>query len=77
MPTHLDTITQPALLLQGAADPLTAPQISCYVSLIPGAALIYLPGLNHVPMSDDPKSVAHQMLEFLGRVEGRNLMAAR
>jgi len=65
MPTHLHTISQPALFLQGTADPLMAPQISRYVSFIPGAKLIYLPGLNHVPISDDPKAVAHHMLRFL------------
>jgi pimeloyl-ACP methyl ester carboxylesterase len=65
MPTHLHTITQPALFLQGTADPLMAPQISRYVALIPQANLVYLPGLNHVPISDDPKTVAHHMLSFL------------
>jgi pimeloyl-ACP methyl ester carboxylesterase len=68
MPTHLHTITQPALFLQGTADPLMAPQISRYVSFIPGAKLIYLPGLNHVPISDDPTAVAHHMLTFLDQV---------
>ncbi|MGS0685141.1 alpha/beta fold hydrolase [Nakamurella sp. GG22] len=75
MPTHLDTITQPALFLQGTADPLMAPQISRYVSFIPGAKLIYLPGLNHVPISDDPKSVAHHMLRFLSEAEARTTPA--
>ena len=42
-----------------------APQISRYVALIPGAQLIWLPGLNHVPISDDPEAVAHHMLTFL------------
>jgi pimeloyl-ACP methyl ester carboxylesterase len=53
------------LFLQGTADPLMAPQISRYVALIAQAQLVYLPGLNHVPISDDPKTVAHQMLSFL------------
>jgi len=79
MPTHLHTITQPALFLQGTADPLMAPQISRYVGLIPRAKLIFLPGLNHVPMSDDPKGVAHHMLTFLDQVApiGRSALAAR
>ena len=68
MPTHLHTITQPALFLQGTADPLMAPQISRYVTLIPGAKLTYLQGLNHVPISDAPGTVAHHMLSFLHRV---------
>jgi pimeloyl-ACP methyl ester carboxylesterase len=71
MPTHLHTITQPALFLQGTADPLMAPQISRYVSFIPGAKLIYLPGLNHVPISDDPTGIAHHMLRFLNEVAPR------
>ena len=65
MPTHLHTIQQPALFLQGTADPLMASQISRYVALIPNANLVYLPGLNHVPISDDPTTVAQQMLSFL------------
>jgi len=71
MPTHLNTITAPALFLQGTADPLMVPQISRYVSLIATAKLIYLPGLNHVPISDDPKAVAHHMLRFLGQLPAR------
>jgi pimeloyl-ACP methyl ester carboxylesterase len=71
MPTHLHTITQPALFLQGTADPLMVPQISRYVGFIPGAKLIYLPGLNHVPISDDPTGVAHHMLRFLDQVAPR------
>jgi hypothetical protein len=65
MPTHLHTITQPTLFLQGTADPLMTPQISRYVSLVPRAKLTYLPGLNHVPISDHPKAVARHMLTFL------------
>ncbi len=68
MPTHLHTVTAPALFLQGTADPLMAPQIARYVGLMPGAKLIYLPGLNHVPISDDPRAVTHHMLTFLGQV---------
>ncbi len=75
MPTHLHTITQPALFLQGTADPLMAPQIARYVGLIPRAKLIYLPGLNHVPISDDPKSVAHHMRKFLTQVAPNEVTA--
>jgi pimeloyl-ACP methyl ester carboxylesterase len=67
MPTHLHTITAPALFLQGTADPLMAQQIARYVGFISGAELIYLAGLNHVPISDDPKTVALHMLSFLRR----------
>ena len=56
MPTHLHTITQPALFLQGTADPLMAPQISRYVGLIPRAKLIYLPGPEPRPDLRRPES---------------------
>jgi len=75
MPTHLHTITAPALFLQGTADPLMAPQIARYVGLMPGAKLIYLPGLNHVPISDDPKAVTRHMLSFLTQVTSHAAIA--
>ena len=71
MPTHLHTITAPTLLLQGTADPLMSQQISRYQAFIPGAQLMWLPGLNHVPISDDPRTVAHHMLTFLNQVPAR------
>ena len=76
MPTHLTTITAPTLLLQGTADPLISQQVARYHALIPGAHLVWLPGLNHVPISDDPAAVAHHMLTFLRRVAPRALAAA-
>lgn len=75
MPTHLHTITAPTLLLQGTADPLMPQQISRYLTLIPGAQLTWLPGLNHVPISDDPKTVAHHMLTFLNRTQAPRIAA--
>jgi len=71
MPTHLQTITAPTLLLQGTADPLMSQQIVRYQAFISGAQLLWLPGLNHVPISDDPRTVAHHMLAFLNQVPGR------
>jgi pimeloyl-ACP methyl ester carboxylesterase len=65
MPTGLNGIGQPALFLQGTADPLMAQQIMRYVNLIPNAKLQWLPCLNHVPISDNPRAVAGQMLAFL------------
>ena len=76
MPTHLNTITAPTLLLQGTADPLISQQTARYQALIPGAHLVWLPGLNHVPISDDPTTVAHHMLTFLRQVAPRALAAA-
>ena len=53
VPTDLPTVTQPVLFLQGTADPMTG-QVLRYLPLIPHAELRLLPGLNHVPISDDP-----------------------
>ncbi len=64
--THLHTIKQPVLFLQGTADPLTA-QVLRYLTVIPRADLRLLPGANHVPISDDPKAVATAIHEFLQR----------
>jgi len=75
MPTQLHTIAAPTLLLQGTADPLISQQISRYLTLIPGAQLTWLPGLNHVPISDDPKTVAHHRLTFLNRTVSLPLAA--
>lgn len=65
MPTHLHTITAPTLFLQGTHDPLVPQQIARYLALIPDARLRWLPGANHVPISDDPAGVARHMLTFL------------
>ena len=61
---QLGRLTQPTLFLQGTADPLTG-QVLRYVPLIRHAQLRLLPGLHHVPVSDDPAAVAEQMLTFL------------
>jgi pimeloyl-ACP methyl ester carboxylesterase len=76
MPTHLNTITAPTLLLQGTADPLISQQITRYQALIPGAQLVWLPGLNHVPISDNPTAVARRMLTFLRHTTPQELAAA-
>lgn len=76
MPTHLHTIAAPTLLLQGTADPLMSQQISRYLALIPAAQLVWLPGLNHVPISDDPRTVGHHMLTFLDRTAPATPVAA-
>ena len=65
MPTHLHSITAPTLFLQGTQDPLLAQQVARYLALIPGSTLRWLPGSNHVPISDDPDLVARLMLTFL------------
>jgi pimeloyl-ACP methyl ester carboxylesterase len=64
VPTNLPAVTQPVLFLQGTADPLTG-QVLRYLPLIPHAQLRLLPGLNHVPISDNPAALAGLMQEFL------------
>ncbi len=64
MPTRLNTIDQPTLLVQGTSDPLMAPQILRYLALIPGARLRWLPCSNHVPISDVPDTLSALMIDF-------------
>jgi len=40
-------------------------------NLLPNAEWIELPGLGHLPMSDDPELVARTIAEFVGRVRRR------
>jgi pimeloyl-ACP methyl ester carboxylesterase len=65
VPTRLERITCPVLLLQGTADPLVSLQSPRFLALVPHAQLRWLPGLSHVPISDDPQLVASLMLRFL------------
>ena len=57
-------------------DPLMAQQVARYLALIPEAKLRWLPGPNHVPISDDPTVVARHMLTFL-RQHAMTLTATR
>ena len=65
LPRRLDRITCPVLLLQGTADPLVSGQSARYLAAISHARMRWLPGLSHVPISDDPDLVARLILEFL------------
>ena len=67
LPTHLHTVTQPVLFLQGTNDPITG-QVLRYLPLLPHAELRLLPGLNHVPISDAPDVMVGYMTEFLQNV---------
>lgn len=67
LPTGLAEITCPVLILQGSADPLVSMQSPRYLALVPHATWRWLPGLSHVPISDDPRQVARHMLAFLQR----------
>jgi pimeloyl-ACP methyl ester carboxylesterase len=65
VPTRLEDITCPVLFMQGTADPLVSMQSPRFLAFIRHAQLRWLPGLSHVPISDDPRLVASLMLRFL------------
>ena len=65
VPTRLEHITCPVLLLQGTADPLVSMQSPRFLAFVRHAQMQWLPGLSHVPISDDPRRVASLMLRFL------------
>jgi pimeloyl-ACP methyl ester carboxylesterase len=67
VPAGLDLISCPVLIMQGTADPLVSMQSPRFLAFVPHAQLRWLPGLNHVPISDDPDLVAQLMLDFLPR----------
>jgi pimeloyl-ACP methyl ester carboxylesterase len=65
VPTRLEDITCPVLFMQGTNDPLVSMQSPRFLAFIRHAQLQWLPGLSHVPISDDPRLVASLMLRFL------------
>jgi pimeloyl-ACP methyl ester carboxylesterase len=65
VPVELRRITCPVLLMQGTADPLVSLQSPRFLAFVPHAQLRWLPGLSHVPISDDPALVGRLMLDFL------------
>jgi pimeloyl-ACP methyl ester carboxylesterase len=65
IPTGLDRITCPVLIMQGTADPLISMQSPRFLTFIPHAQFRWLYGLSHVPISDDPELVTRLMLDFL------------
>jgi pimeloyl-ACP methyl ester carboxylesterase len=65
VPTGLEHITCPVLLLQGTNDPLVSMQTPRFLAFVRHAQMQWLPGLSHVPISDDPRLVASLMLRFL------------
>jgi pimeloyl-ACP methyl ester carboxylesterase len=72
IPTGLDRITCPVLIMQGTADPLISMQSPRFLTFIPHAQFRWLYGLSHVPISDDPELVTRLMLDFLNTTaEGR------
>jgi pimeloyl-ACP methyl ester carboxylesterase len=82
VPAGLERIICPVLFLQGTADPLVSMQTPRFLAFVRQAQLQWLPGLSHVPISDDPRLVASLMLRFLKtaaekREPGRRLPAQR
>jgi pimeloyl-ACP methyl ester carboxylesterase len=65
VPTRLERITWPVFLLQGTADPLVSMQSPRFLAFVRHAQMRWLPGLSHVPISDNPRLVASLMLRFL------------
>jgi pimeloyl-ACP methyl ester carboxylesterase len=61
----LEEIRCPVLIVFGGRDRITPPhQARYFLDRIAGARLVELPGLGHVPMSDDPELVARTILDF-------------
>jgi pimeloyl-ACP methyl ester carboxylesterase len=82
VPTRLERITCPVLLMQGTADPLVSMQSPRFLAFVRHAQMQWLPGLSHVPISDDPQLVASLVLRFLKtstekREHGRRLPVQR
>jgi pimeloyl-ACP methyl ester carboxylesterase len=68
VPAGLSETRVPVAIAYGTLDlmlgALTAPR---FAAAIPGAQLIPLPGLGHVPMLDDPDLVASTILDFVSQ----------
>jgi pimeloyl-ACP methyl ester carboxylesterase len=77
VPRRLDRITCPVLLLQGTADPLVWAQTPRYLALVRHARMRWLPGLSHVPISDDPALVGRLMRKFLDDAQRARYQDAR
>jgi pimeloyl-ACP methyl ester carboxylesterase len=69
-PRALDGVMCPVLLAWGTRDRIIpSPRYSQRRrNLLPNAEWIELPGLGHLPMSDDPELVARTIAKFVGRV---------
>lgn len=65
VPLGLGQIECPVLIMQGTADPLVSLQSPRFLGFIPHAQMRWLPGLSHVPISDDPSQVTSAILNFL------------
>lgn len=77
-PQSLDGIECPVLLVWGTRDRILpvrrySPRLR---ELVPRAEWRELPGLGHVPMSDDPELVLSTIAEFVARARERSAVAA-
>jgi pimeloyl-ACP methyl ester carboxylesterase len=69
MPEGLNEIRCPFLVAWGTLDLLLpSRQAPRWARLVPGAELVELPQLGHVPMSDDPELTSRTILDFTTRV---------
>jgi pimeloyl-ACP methyl ester carboxylesterase len=68
----LEEIRCPVLVAFGSRDRITPPhQAHYFLDRIADARLVELPGLGHVPMSDDPDLVARTILKFSAQTPER------
>jgi len=58
------SVSRPILFIHCTADPISGHAMRRR-PLIPQARFKWLPGSNHVPISDDPETVVSYLLEFL------------
>lgn len=64
---RLGEVTQPTLLLWGAEDRLVPPAAGeRFREAMPNAELAVMPGLGHVPMTEDPGATLAVVRDFLG-----------
>jgi pimeloyl-ACP methyl ester carboxylesterase len=67
MPRGLERIRCPFTVAWGTRDMLLIPRMAPrWERLVEGARLVWLPGLGHAPMADDPELVAQTILEGAG-----------
>jgi len=61
-------VTQPVLIVTGGeSGPLAEALKQHFLSLVPAAEPVTLPGVNHLMQMQDPKGVAAPVAEFVGR----------
>lgn len=64
----LESIDVPALVLVGAEDRLTPPEVAEHMAgIIPGAELVVVPGAGHLPPVETPGAVAEALRQFWER----------